>query len=99
LSNGEWRELHTEKSNYLYSSPTIIRVIKSRRIIWVQHVACMWEGRGEYRVLVGKPGGKRPLGRPRRRWEDNIKMTLQEWDVWIWTTLSWLRTGTGGGHL
>ena len=57
------------------------------------------ERRGVYRVLVGKPEGKRPLGRPRPRWEDNIKMVLQEVDVGVWTGSSWLRKGTGGGHL
>jgi hypothetical protein len=62
----------------LYSSPNIVRVIKSRRMRWAEHVARMGEGRGVYSVLVGKPEGKRPLGRPRRRWEDNIRMDLQE---------------------
>ena len=74
----EWRKLHNEELNDLYSSPSIVRVIKSRRIRWVGHVACMGERRGVHGVLVGKPEGKRPLGRPRRRWEDNIKMDLQE---------------------
>jgi hypothetical protein len=62
----------------LYSSPNIVRVIKSRRMRWAAHVARMGEGRGAYRVLVGRPEGKRPLGRPRRRWEDNIKIDLGE---------------------
>jgi len=62
----------------LYCSPNIVRVIKSRRMRWAGHVARMEEGRDVYRILVGKPEGKRPLGRPRRRWEDNIKMDLQE---------------------
>ena len=75
---GEWRKLHNEELNDLYCSPNIVRVIKSRRMRWAGHVARMEEGKGAYRVLVGKPGGKRPLGRPRRRWEDNIKMYLQE---------------------
>ena len=75
---GEWRKLHNEELNDLYSSPNIIRVIKSRIVRWAWHVVCLGEGRGAYRVLVGKPEGKRPLGRPRRRWEDNIKMDLQE---------------------
>jgi hypothetical protein len=69
--------LHNDELHSLYSSPTIVRVIKSRRMRWVGHVARMGEGRGVHRVLVGRPEGKRPLGRPRRRWEDNIKL-----DVW-----------------
>jgi hypothetical protein len=70
--------LHNEELNDLYSSPTIVRVIKSRKRKWAGHVARMGEGRGVYRVLVGKLEGKRPLGRPRRRWEDKIKMDLRE---------------------
>ena len=76
--SGEWRRLHNEEINDLYSSPNIVRVIKSRRIRWAGHVARMGEERGEYRVLVGKPEVKRSLGRPRRRWVDNIRMDLQE---------------------
>jgi hypothetical protein len=72
------RKLHNEEVNDLYSSPTIVRVIKSRRMRRAGHVARMREGRGVYRVLVGKAEGKRPLGRPRRRWEDNIKTDLKE---------------------
>jgi hypothetical protein len=83
--------------NLLYSSPNIVRVTKSRIMRWAGHVARMGERRGVYRVSVGKPEGKRPLGRPRRRWEDNIKMDLRE--VGLWTGSSWLRIGTGGGHL
>jgi hypothetical protein len=75
---GEWRKLHNEELNDLYSLPNIVRVVKSRRIRWAGHVARVGEDRGVYRVLVGKPEGKRLLGRPRRRWEDNIKMDLQE---------------------
>ena len=75
---GEWRKLHNEEPNDLYSSPNIVRVIKSRRMRWAGHVACMGKRRGVYRVLVGKPEGKRQLGRSVRRWEDNIKMDLQE---------------------
>ena len=75
---GEWRKLHNEELNDLYSLPNIVLVIKSRRMRWAGHVARMGEDRGVHRVLVGKPEGKRPLERPRRRWEDNIKMDLQE---------------------
>ena len=73
---GEWRRLHNEELNDLYSSPNIVWVIKSRRMSWAGHVARMGEERGAYRVLVGKPERKRPLGRPRRRWVDNIRMDL-----------------------
>jgi hypothetical protein len=73
---GEWRKLHTEELNNLYSLPNIVRVLKSRRLRWTGHVARMGEERGVHKLLVGKPEGKRPLGRPRRRWEDNIKMDL-----------------------
>jgi len=75
---GEWRRLHNEELNDLYPSPNIVRVIKSRRIRWAGHVARIGEERVAYRVLVGKPEGKRPLGRPRLRWVDNIRMDLQE---------------------
>jgi hypothetical protein len=70
---GEWRKLHNKELHDLYSLPNIVRVVKSRRMRWAGHMACMGEGRGVHRILVGKPEGKRPLGRPRRRWEDNIK--------------------------
>jgi hypothetical protein len=75
---GEWRKLHNEKLNDLYSLPNIVRVVKSKRMRWAGHVARMGEERGVHRVLVGKPEGKRPLGRPRCRWEDNIKMVVEE---------------------
>jgi len=74
----EWRKLQNEELNDLYCSPNIVRVIKSRRMGWAGRVGHIGVGRGVYRVLVGKPEGKRPLRRPRRRWEDNIKMDLQE---------------------
>jgi hypothetical protein len=74
----EWRKLHNEELNDLYSSSNIVRMIKSRRLKWAGHVAPTGERRGVYRVLVGKSKGKRPLGRPKRRLEDNIKMALQE---------------------
>jgi hypothetical protein len=93
----EWRKLHHEELNDLCCSPNIVRVIKSRRMRWAGHVAPMGEGRVVYRVLVGKPEDTRPLGRPRRRWEDNIKMDLQ--DVGVWIGWSWFRIWKGGGHL
>ena len=77
MSSGEWRKLHNEELNDLYSSPNIFRVIKSKIMRLAGRVARMWERRGVYRVLVGKPEGKRPLGRPRHRWKD-IRMGLQE---------------------
>jgi hypothetical protein len=76
--DGSWRKLHNDELHSLYSSPNIVRVIKSRRMRWAGHVARMGEGRGVYRVLVGRTEGKRPLGRPRRRREDNIKLDLRE---------------------
>jgi hypothetical protein len=85
-ATGEWRRLHNEKLNDLYSSPNIIRVIKSRKMRWAGHVARMGEKRGAYTILVRRFEGRRPLGRPRRRWEDNINIDLQEmgWGMdWI----------------
>jgi hypothetical protein len=96
---GEWRRSHDQELNDLYSSPSIIQVIKSRRMRWVGHVANMEERKGAYRNLVGRPEGRRPLGRPRHRREDNIKMDLHEVGWGAWTGLSWLRIGTGGGLL
>jgi len=75
---GKWRKLHNEELNDLYFSLNIVRVIKSRKMRWAGHVTRMGESRGVYRVLVGKPKGNRPLGRPKSRWEDNIKIDLQE---------------------
>jgi hypothetical protein len=83
---GDWKKLHNEKLLNLYSSPSIIRVIKSRWMRWAGHVARMGEKRNAYNIFLGKPEGKRPLGRPRRRWVDNIKMDLREigWDDVDW---------------
>jgi hypothetical protein len=86
-------EEHNEELHNLYSSPNIIRMIKSRRMRWAGHVARILETRNVYRILVGKPEGKRPLGRPRRRWVDNIKMDLRE------IGSNWLTIGTNGGLL
>jgi hypothetical protein len=88
---GGWRKLHKEL-NDLYSLPNIVRVVKSRRMRCAGHVARMGEDRVVYRVLVGKPEGKRPLGRPRRRWQDNIEMDLQEVGG-----ASWGLDGAGSG--
>jgi len=77
----EWRKLHNEDLNDLYCSPNIVWVIKSRRMRW--HVVCMGERRGVYRVLVGKREGKRPLGRPKHRWEDVIRWIFRKWDVGV----------------
>jgi hypothetical protein len=86
--DGSWRKLHNDELHSLYSSPNIVRVIKSRRMRWAGHVARMGEGKGVYRILVGRPEGKRPLGRPRRRWGGNIKLNLRE--IWI-DGANWIR--------
>jgi hypothetical protein len=75
---GGWRKLHNEELHGLYSSPSIVRVIKAQRMRWAGHVARMGEVMDIYNILVGRPEGRRPLGRPRRRWEDNIKMNQRE---------------------
>ena len=96
---GEWRRLHNGELNDLYSSPNIVRVIKSTRMRWAGHVARMGEERGVYRVLVGKPEGRRPLRRPRRRWVDNIRIDLQEVRCGYVDWMGWPRIETGGGRL
>jgi hypothetical protein len=95
---GGWRKLHNEELHNFYSSPSIlvIRIIKSRRMVWVGHVARMGEKRNAYTILVGKPEGKRPLGIPRHRWVDNIKMDLRGM---AWIGFIWLRIWTSGGLL
>jgi hypothetical protein len=101
LKRGEiigWIKLHNELHN-LYSSPNIIRTIKSSRMRWAGHVAHMGEKGNAYRVFVGKPKGKRPLRRPRCRWEDNITWILEKYDGVVWTGFIWLRIGTSGGFL
>jgi hypothetical protein len=76
--DGSWTKLHNDELHSLYSSPNVVRVIKSRRMRWAGHMARMGEGRGVYWVLVGMSEGKRPLGKPRCRWEDNVNMDLSE---------------------
>jgi len=84
---GEWRKLHNEELNDIYSSSNIVQVIKSRRMRWAGHVACVGDSKAVYRVVMGRSEGKRPLGRPRRRWVDNIKMNIQEVG---WVGVDWL---------
>jgi hypothetical protein len=88
--------MHSGELHSLFSSSDIIRQIKSRRMKWAGHVACMGEGRNVYRVLVGKPEGKRPLERPRRRWEDGIKIELREIGWGGCSGFTWLRIGIVG---
>jgi hypothetical protein len=90
--DGSWRKLYNDELHSLCVSPNIIRVIKSRRMRWPRHVACMGEGRGVYWVLVGRPEGKRPQGRPRHRSEDNIMLDLREMGI----DGAWLRIGSSG---
>ena len=95
----EWRELHNEERNDLFSSLNIVRVIKSRRMRWSGHVASMGERRGIYRVLVGKPEGKNHLVDPGVDGRIILRWIFRKWDVRIWTGLIWLRIGIVGGHL
>jgi hypothetical protein len=90
---GEWRKLHNEELHNLYSFPDIIRQVKSRQMRWPEHVACMGEERKVYKVLVGKPEGRRPLGRPRRRWGNGIRMDLREIGLGVWIGFDCLKTG------
>ena len=96
---GEQRRLHNQQLYGLYCSPNIIQVIKSRRKRWVGHVVHVGERRGAYKVLVGKPEGKRPCGRPKPRREEILKWFYKKWNGEAWTGLIWLRTGTGDGLL
>ena len=96
---GEWRKLHNEELNDLYCATNIVQVIKSRRMRRLGHVTCMGDGRDVYRVLVGKPEGKRPLGRPGADESITLRWIFRKWDVGVWTGSTWLRIGTGGGHL
>jgi hypothetical protein len=96
---GGLRILHNEELHNLNSSPSIIRMIESWRVRWAGHVARMGEKRNACRILVGKPEGKRPLGRPRRRWVNNSKMDLRKKDGEVRTGLIWLRIETNGGLL
>jgi hypothetical protein len=93
---GEWRKFHNEELSDLCSSPSIIRIIMSRRMRWAGHVARLGKKRNAYRLFVENPEGKRPLEKPRRKRVDNIRTDLGELDGVMWTGLVWLRIGTGG---
>jgi len=90
--------LHNEELNFMYSSPNIVRVIKSRRMRWAGHLARMGEGRGVYRVLVGKPRGKNHWGDPGVDGRIILRWIFRKWDVGVWIGSTWLRVGAGGGH-
>jgi hypothetical protein len=96
---GEWRKLHNEELNDLYFSPSIVQVIKSRGMRWTGHVVRVGERRGVHMVLVGKPEGKKPLGRPRHKWGIILRWIFRKWDLEVRTGSIWLRISTGGGHL
>jgi hypothetical protein len=93
---GRWREPHNEELCDLYTSPSIIRIIKSKRMMWAGHVAQIREKRIMYRLFIGNPDGKRPLGRSKRKWVDNVKMDVVEIGWCGWTGWVCLRIGTGG---
>ena len=95
---GEWRKLHKEELRDIFTLPNIVRVIKSRRMRWAGHVARMGEGRGVHRVLVGKPEGKRKWGDPDVDGRIILRCIFRKWEG-VETGWSWLRIGTGGGHL
>jgi hypothetical protein len=97
--DGSWRKLHNDELHNLYYLPNIVGMIKSRRMRSAVHVARTVEGRGAYKVSVGKPECKRPLGRPRRRREENIKMDLREIGIHVANWFGWLRIGSSGGLL
>ena len=93
IGNGEWRRLHNEELHSLYCSPNILRVIKSRRLRWAGHVARMEEGKSAFKILTGRATGKKPLGRPRYKWEENIRMYIIEIGInarnWVDSTQDW----------
>ena len=95
----EWKRLHNEELNDLYSSPIIVRVIKSRRMIWAGHVACMGEKRGVYSMYGRNLRERDHLGKPGIDGRIMFSWVFRKWDVGVWTGSRWLRTGTGGGHL
>ena len=95
----DWKKLHNEKLNDQYPSSNIVGMIKSRRMRWVGHVACMGERKGIYRILVGKLEGRDHFGDPGVNGRMTLSWVFREWDVGVWTESSWLRIGTGGGHL
>jgi hypothetical protein len=94
-----WRKLRNKELHSLYSSSDIIRMVKSRRMRWAGHAVHMGQMKNAYKIMVGKSKGKRPLKRPRCRWEDNIKMNIKEIGLRAWIGFMWLRIGTGSGFL
>jgi hypothetical protein len=96
---GECRKLHNEQLCDLYCSPNIVRLITSRKMRWAGHVARMGDRRGAYKVLVGRPEGKRVHVRRKHRWENKSKWIFKKWEGEFWTGLIWVRIGTGGGLL